>query len=292
MRLDQTQIAIRERSLLDILDLSLRVVAAYPVAIIAGTFVAALPLYFLNEYLCSWMAGGGDDPTANFRYLWTVSLLVFLEAPLASVALTLYLGQSLFLEHPRPRDVLRGIRRSLLSLVWCQILLRGILIAWLLTASADRTSEFSGQEAWLIVLAVAVALFRAVRPFINEIILLEQSPLRGRGDYQITVRRRSAALHNPSAGDLFARWLMSALVACAMIVSLLFATWYAKGMLLFEWNFGWYMWHVGVPACMWIVVGYFSTVRFLSYLDLRIRREGWEVELIVRAAAQSPEGGG
>ena len=34
---------------------------------------------------------------------------------------------------------------------------------------------------------------------------------------------------------------------------------------------------------IWIVVGYFSVVRFLSYLDLRIRREGWEVELRMRA---------
>jgi len=37
------------------------------------------------------------------------------------------------------------------------------------------------------------------------------------------------------------------------------------------------------------VAGYFSVVRFLSYLDLRIRREGWEVELIVHAAAKQFE---
>ena len=57
------------------------------------------------------------------------------------------------------------------------------------------------------------------------------------------------------------------------------------GMLLFKWDWGWMMLHVGIPACMWVVSGYFSVVRFLSYLDLRIRREGWEVELVVRAAA-------
>jgi hypothetical protein len=92
-------------------------------------------------------------------------------------------------------------------------------------------------------------------------------------------------LHNPSAGDLFARWLMSALVAVAMVVSLVFGIWYAAGMLFFKWEWGWTMLHAGIPACMWIVAGYFSIVRFLSYLDLRIRREGWEVELLVRAAA-------
>ncbi len=36
------------------------------------------------------------------------------------------------------------------------------------------------------------------------------------------------------------------------------------------------MLHFGIPAAMWIVAGYYAVVRFLSYLDLRIRREGWE----------------
>jgi hypothetical protein len=33
------------------------------------------------------------------------------------------------------------------------------------------------------------------------------------------------------------------------------------------------------------VVAFFAIVRFLSYLDLRIRHEGWEVELLMRAEA-------
>ena len=38
-----------------------------------------------------------------------------------------------------------------------------------------------------------------------------------------------------------------------------------------------------LPAAIWLSLGYFAVVRFLSYLDLRIRTEGWEVELIMRA---------
>ena len=37
------------------------------------------------------------------------------------------------------------------------------------------------------------------------------------------------------------------------------------------------------PATLWMVAAYFTVVRFLGYLDLRIRREGWEVELLMRA---------
>ena len=37
---------------------------------------------------------------------------------------------------------------------------------------------------------------------------------------------------------------------------------------------------------LWVVVGYMTVVRFLNYLDVRIRQEGWEVELLIRAEAQ------
>ena len=42
---------------------------------------------------------------------------------------------------------------------------------------------------------------------------------------------------------------------------------------------------VYLPIAMWTVASYFTVVRFLSYLDLRIRREGWEVELRMRTEA-------
>ena len=41
----------------------------------------------------------------------------------------------------------------------------------------------------------------------------------------------------------------------------------------------------GLPLALWITAMYLTVVRFLSYLDLRIRYEGWEVELRMRAEA-------
>jgi hypothetical protein len=38
-----------------------------------------------------------------------------------------------------------------------------------------------------------------------------------------------------------------------------------------------------MQLAFWIVAVYFAVVRFLSYLDGRIRNEGWEVELLLRA---------
>ena len=40
---------------------------------------------------------------------------------------------------------------------------------------------------------------------------------------------------------------------------------------------------------IWIVVAFFGVVRFLTYIDQRIRTEGWEVELRLRAAGLALE---
>jgi hypothetical protein len=50
-----------------------------------------------------------------------------------------------------------------------------------------------------------------------------------------------------------------------------------------EWSFLKPMFTLYFQLSLWIVVCYFTIVRFLTYLDLRIRREGWEVELRMRA---------
>ena len=58
---------------------------------------------------------------------------------------------------------------------------------------------------------------------------------------------------------------------------------FAGGMLLNEWGWQRVAYTLYFPLALWLVVGYFAVARFLGYLDLRIRREGWEVELVMRA---------
>jgi len=70
-----------------------------------------------------------------------------------------------------------------------------------------------------------------------------------------------------------------------MTLAFAFTFWFVWGTFLNDWAWRGGMVHVCMPLSMWIVAGYFTVVRFLSYLDLRIRREGWEVELRVRAEA-------
>lgn len=285
MQLDRTRIAIRERTLPDIMDLSLRICVAYfwPLVVMIG--VVAIPLGLLNWWLIGWMPGMNDDINQLMRYLWCMSLLVFFEAPIVSLLVTLYLGSAMFMDEPKAKEMVRTIGQRIISVFWTQLVLRGTLLAWFLFWTMSKGFDLTPQEFWLVPLALYVAVVRGIRPFITEIILLERNPLRASGDYQMTAARRSSALHNPNAGDLFVRWIMSALVAVLSAVAIFFTIWFLIGTLTFMWQWNWVIVHLIIPAVMWTVTGYFCVVRFLCYLDLRIRREGWEVELIMRAAA-------
>lgn len=304
MQLDRTRIAIRERGLLETIDLALFVLREFAGPVLACSLLAIVPLALLNYALVGWMVPAEyEGEWVGFRYVWSMTLLIFLEAPLASVFVVAFLGPAVFMEQRTIRQVAQDVLRQLVPLVLCQGMLRGLFAAWaiLLLTSRDEANGF--LEGFVMVLIVLwSAAMRAFRPYINEIILLEQNPLLSRrGAGAITIARRSGHLHAPYSGDLFVRWLGSAAVAVLLAGLVLFTAVVAMGYLLSDWpilfsfgeddggiapNFDWFKLQVVYPGCLWLVVAFFSVVRFLSYLDLRIRHEGWEVELLMRAEAQ------
>ena len=295
MQLDNTRIAIRERSLLDTLDLALHVIRQYPRELLLTFLLAAVPLAVLNDYLLGWILDVEyreaffylEEYGAVSRFWWSMTLLVFIEAPLASIFMTAFLGQAVFVDRPSYRQVFDDVRKMFWRLVWCQLLLRGILPFWWLVYLIDRYDDFSpGIEILgLGGLALYASLLRAIRPFINEIVLLERNPLTARDPTAITIGRRSAQLHGPSGGDLFAKWMTTALIGTLLTGGVAVTFVFLSGVLLNDWQPGPTMIRFMYPVTMWIVAGYLSVVRFLNYLDLRIRHEGWEVELRLRAEA-------
>ena len=286
MQLDRTQIVIRERSFLDLLDISLQVVRRHLLSLSVCVLALALPLMLLNAWLTGWMLADEYTVESRFRYLWTQGQLIFIEAPLASLLVTLYLGQTMFLQRPRWRELFGELARQMPRLLLSLFLIRGILLAWLLVGSLDpQATEVSPAEVFLPILVLYVAAVRGMRPFINEIILLERSPLFSRDATAITVGKRSTMLHNPSVGDLFARFLGAIPAAIVLTVVIGGGLWYAVGTATNDLLWGPVILHFCLPLAMWMVAGFFAVVRFLNYLDLRIRREGWETELLVRAAA-------
>jgi hypothetical protein len=122
-------------------------------------------------------------------------------------------------------------------------------------------------------------------PYLNEIILLERNPWRKKGLYGASTASRSSNMHARNRGELFSRWLGSLVIGAGLIAVLLSAAWFMRFVFAYKMEVDQAFYAVFLQLAIWIVVGYFAVVRFLSYLDLRIRTEGWEVELVMRAEA-------
>ena len=209
MQLDKTLIVVRERSVFDTLDLALRVWRIYAWPLCVTMFLGAGLWAVVNYFLTGWMlqpeldAPDSPDQIAGYvRYTWTMVILVFVESPLASAFATVYLGQALFVDRPRIRDTLREVLVLVPRLIWCHVLLRGVLVALVLVYAIDRFTMFSGTEVFLVFLFLGLILRRATAPFINEIVLLERNPLRTASLAAMTVHKRSMMLHGPATGNL------------------------------------------------------------------------------------------
>jgi len=265
MQLDDTRIAIRERGIFRLLDMALRVVATHGGALLAAWAVGVVPAMLVNH----WLLGGllenamlDEDPERFFYYFASSLCMVAWELPLATAGITLYLGQAMFDQGPRPGVLWTRFVKSLPQLLWYQVLLRGM---------------------WLVFPLLWFYPF-AGRVYLNEVILLERNPFT-RGENATSTGSRAAALHAYLWGEFFAQWMLVVCLGTLLFVSLFGSCWLLRGQLLGNWEFDWAMAAVCFPLSLWLVVGYFAVVRFLAYLDLRIRREGWELELLVRAEA-------
>ena len=278
MQLDKTHIAIRERDYLDILDLSLMVMRVHFWPLLLAFAIGATPFILLQHFL----VGGFDSATLQtdeFSYdydtgfqteffwrLGRTSFIVLLLAifiPLATAPATLYLGQAMFLEKIDMRRLFKDWLSSLPQLILLQVLLRSILIAFIFTAVIPFT----------------------VWPYLNEIILLERNSLFRGNRSKMTTMRRSSALQSASMGELFGRWLIGIIFATGWVVVVLLALWALKLWTAGNLEISRLTFLIYLEIALWSAVCYFTVVRFLSYLDLRIRREGWEVELRMRAEA-------
>lgn len=290
MQLDKTRIAVRERGVLETFDLALHVCRMHFKPLCLAMLIGALPWAIANFLLIYWMLPSDLD-TAELayqagyypRYIWTMAVLVTIEAPLASSLATVYLGKALFVEQPSITEAIREVIPMTSRLTWYHLFLRGILPAICLVIIIDRDQMFSGSEVLLLLLFMAVVLRRATAPFLNEIILLERNPLRSNDPSVVTIHRRSSMLHGPASGNLVSLAFVAgiySIVITACLASIMFAT---QMILLSGWKLDRVMPYVIWPLAMWVTVGYLTAVRFLSYLDLRIRHEGWEVELRMRA---------
>lgn len=122
-----------------------------------------------------------------------------------------------------------------------------------------------------------------VYPYLNEVILLERNPFQAAGRHSISTGQRSSMLHRGQGNHFLAQGMLNAFLGLVLVAAFWGSMAVTAGCL-----FDKSQWAGGYdtclyPAALWMAAAYFTVVRFLRYLDLRIRCEGWEVELLMRA---------
>jgi hypothetical protein len=209
----------------------------------------------------------------------------------------------MFHEQPQIRNVVAGVFKRpagrswweapWVGVLWCIVILRGPAAVLFLAFTLDPFEEPPAvQLVFAFLVGLGAAAIRAMRPYLVEVVLLERNPLgiakahaKSEDAPRTTIGQRSATLHGASSGDLIGRWIGTAGAAAALVLAIQCTFWFFMGIFLNNWSWGPVMTEVFAPLSMWLVTCYFTVVRFLSYLDLRIRTEGWEVELRLRAEA-------
>ncbi len=122
----------------------------------------------------------------------------------------------------------------------------------------------------------------AIRPNIDPIIFLEELRVRPKSK-EPSLRERSAALHRFQSGDLFGEGLsllsLSFVLFCGVYAVQLWCIY-----LLWQntVTFNWFSWTLFAVA-LWAIQIFAVVFRFLGYLDIRVRLEGWELELRMKA---------
>jgi hypothetical protein len=266
MQFDRTRLPVRERSLGEIMDLSLAVLRRHGLVLIALLALLAIPAACLNYLMLSDLI----DPelyTAPdiFIYVFVLAVLTDIELPIVTSLVTLYLGQMLHHEQADWRRLAREWFVSLPQLLVFQFLLRIPLTfcvwGWPVTAF--------------------------IWPYLNEVILLERNPTFSRKRTGSNLFDRWLHMHSDAAGVLIPRRMLSLFYGLILIVLATLAYDVVRSMLLaqYDWDDA-ATYTLILPAALWSVAGFMTIVRFLSYLDLRMRHEGWELELTLRAQAR------
>jgi hypothetical protein len=255
MAFERTLVQIRERTFLEVLDLALVVLRHRPLVLGLATLAGIAPLAVWNAWI------GRDRPLP----LPFFALLVFLEAPWATAPLTLVLGALMFGQRLRAGPMLWRLLQALPALLIYQLALRFLL----------AVTVFLG---WIIPVRLL---------FLNEVILLERVRWW-------KVPGRSVELCARRGGDLVAQWLAqlffgTVFVACAWFGTGTVISGLTSSEMTWEWPAWSDVYSLRFQAALWLALAFCAVTRFLTYLDHRIRKEGWEIQLRLEDASRALE---
>lgn len=259
MQLEEVQLAIRPRTILECFDVAFLFCGRHWFGLALTAGAGMIPFACLNWWVV-------DIRDLN---IYQSYLLLLMEIPWATMWITLYLGQTIFSSRlSRRRMIVDGLR-AIPGLFIFQGFIRLLCMAPVVLSPV-----------------VFVGMY-----FVNEIILLEKAPLS-------KIWSRRIAMNKQILERIFAIRLLELLVL--MIGWRLLASLFQAISSLWEDESHSFMGMFEEPewinqsvvsdwqghAAFWVTIVFLTVFRFVSYLDCRIRREGWDVELKMRARAE------
>lgn len=285
MQFDQTSIAIRERSSLEVFDLAANVLVRHLQPIMVLLFLNAMPFAILDYYLISWMTDVSFSIQLAIAYYFAMIALILSQAQLGTCLITIFMGRVMFLDEHSIWGVLKHFFKRLPYFLYSQGILRLSLFAVL---AAMITSPKDSEEAYLLAylglpaITCVGLLIRAMRPFVPEVIYLEQTPHKSKNDLP-SLSQRSRNLHMLASGAITTQFMLMLLFAPLLTFAIHSIFVMADSMFSIRANSDISLQPFYVVIAGWMVAGFMAVVRFLMYIDVRIRQEGWSVDLKFRA---------
>lgn len=268
MRLDQVQVAVRPRGVLECLDLAMLVCGRRPLGLLIALAIGAVPMILLNRVLFAGAEGDGALPM--------LGLLTAVEMPWAAAPLTLYLGQVMFAERFSAaswRHCLRAFGGAVWPMLLYQTFCRGLAFltclggpVWVALAYFMGPVILLECGRWTATSSRSVSLCTSEMARIPFLLMLDALILIVGWTIGLTFLEAFATLWRGGAiADVLATTIdpfaEDGEVALAAVQA--FVSWPSQ-------------------IAFWLAAASVTIVRFFSYLDARIRNEGWDVELRFR----------
>jgi hypothetical protein len=257
VQLEEIQLAIRPRTILECLDVSFLFCGRHWLGLLLTAALGIVPIFCFNE----WVVDIRNRPEYGS---W---LLLVMEVPWATLFITLYLGQTTFSPRLSIRRMFEDGLNAIPSFLLFQVIIRGLCVA-----------------VCILTPVVFLGMY-----YLNEILLLEKPPIA-------RAWNRRTAMNAQIMGRILSIRILDLLILCGgtIAVTQLFQAitslwedrfdpfyWMQEDLDPMQESVVHFPWQTHLA--FWVVIVFLTVFRFVSYLDCRIRREGWDVDLKLRA---------
>ena len=289
MQLDRTFIGIRQRSPFEVWDLTLQVTSRHIGPLFTLFLIGIIPWIIINHLITMWMVSDEFYEDHVYLFYWMNACLVVSQAQIGTFWIAHYLGQAMFRARPSVKETISSVwnLKHKLFFVWLQLINRlvlPILIATSLMLTVEDEGVYALVGGFLVPAMVFIALIvRGRTPYLNEILLLEEAPRKSNVANVQSYSKRSSNLLGAPGADFFVKFSLAAMVGTALTLAIYESLCLLDGVLglqsIAARNMNFIYWQISI----WLAAGLVAVNRFLSYIDLRIRTEGWAVRLRLMA---------